>query len=151
MTITKIKTAVAAPEESQLQPGDLVTTANPARLAFGRVFDVGEGTARVWWSGFHGLPAVGGLTTHQTSELTFVERPAQYVSVTYDTPRDGQYSFVSAGDDVTLEEAAFDLTPSYTIVSRRTAATITTTDTTDSGADEDAPTDREEGDLPDAE
>lgn len=136
MSTTKIKTAVAAPEEPQLQPGDLVTTVRPERLWFGRVFDLGEGTVRVWWSGIHGLPAQGGLVTHQTSDVAFVERPAQYVAVSFETPDGGTYSFVSAGSDVTLEEHAFELASGYTIVSRRTGKTTDTTTTEDGDREE---------------
>lgn len=132
MSTIEISTAVAAPEEPQLQSGDLVTTVNPERLWFGRVFDVGQGTVRVWWSGFHGLPAVEGLVAHQTSEVRFVERPVQYVAVVFETPQGDRYRFVSAGGDVTLEESAFELAPQYTIVSRRTTATIRESDTTSS-------------------
>ena len=131
MSTTTIKTAVAAPEEPQLQPGDLVTTVRPERLWFGRVFDVGEGAVRVWWSGIAGLPAVGGLVTHQMAEVAFVERPAQYLAVEFETSEGDTYAFVSAGDDVTLEEHAFDTAARYTIVSRRTAKTQADEDTDD--------------------
>jgi hypothetical protein len=130
VSTTKIKTAVAAPEEPKLQPGDLVTTARPEQLAFGRVFDVGQGTARVWWSGRHGLPAVEGLVTHQVTDIVFVERPIQYVAVLFEHEDGVRYGFVSAGDDVTLEESAFELAPNYTIISRRTAKSVANHDTT---------------------
>lgn len=128
MSTTKIKTAVAAPEEPQLQPGDLVTTVRPERLWFGRVFDVGESTVRVWWSGLTGLPAQGGLVTHQTSDVAFVERPAQYLAVLFETAEGDTYAFVTAGDDVTTDERTYDVALRYTIISRRTATETETED-----------------------
>ena len=142
MSMTKIKTAVAAPEEARLQPGDLVTTVRPERIWFGRVFDVGESTVRVWWSGIAGLPAVEGLTTHQMDEVRFVDRPLQYVAVMFETPEGDAYHFVSAGDDVTSEESAFELAPRYAIISRRTTKTPDTTITEDHDDDKDSHTGR---------
>ena len=136
MSTTKIKTAVAAPEEPQLQPGDLVTTVRPTGLWFGRVFDVSESTLRIWWNGLAGLPAQGGLVTHQTSDVAFVERPRQYLAVLFETAEGDTYGFVTAGDDVTAEERAFDVVPRYTIVSRRTTQTTTGTNADEDGSDD---------------
>jgi hypothetical protein len=130
VSTTKVKTTIATLKKPQLQPGDLVTVARPKQIAFGRVFDVGQDTARVWWSGRHDLPAVEGLVTHQMADIAFVERPAQYVAVLFEHADGGRYGFVSAGADVTLEERAFELAGNYTIISRRTAKSAAAMDTT---------------------
>lgn len=126
MSIVEVRTAVGAPEEPHIQPGDLVSATYVGHTNYGRVFSVDAiaGIAYVWWSEIGVTTTSDGLVGHNVHDLRFEERPAQYLAVLRQLEGGVRYGFVVAGVDVSTEEYAFEQSRSYDIVSRRTRATI---------------------------
>lgn len=123
MSVIDVVTAVGAPGEPHIQPGDMVSITYGGVTMYGRACTVLpiEGLAYVQWSAAVASLVDGSLAPHPIDDLRFVDRPAEYLIVTYHISERERYSFVVAGDDVSEDEDAFERAERYTIVARRTS------------------------------
>ena len=137
MSVIDVRTAVDAPEEHRIRPGDLISLEYAGGTSYGRVFQVEEiqGIAYVWWSTAGVNTVNDGLMWYNIGDLRFESRPPQYLAVLRTLPDGTRYAFVVTGADVSEDEYAFEQSGAYEIISRRIQRTITQ-DVTDDDNDD---------------